>query len=51
MKILTKQSKENFDDMVANECQDKCVRMCLIDIQVTKSQSIMETQSGNHGCP
>ena len=32
--------------MVVNEHLGKCVKVCLIDIQVTKSQSDMEKDNG-----
>ena len=39
---------KNLGDVVANEHLGKCVKVCLTNIQVTESQSIMETWSGEH---
>ena len=49
MKILEKWSQKYFGDVVAKECLGKCVKVCLSDIQVTESQCIMETRSGEYG--
>ena len=49
MKILGRRSWKNLSDMVANEHLGKCVKVCLTDIQVSESQSIMETRSGKYG--
>ena len=35
---------QNLGDMVINQCLDNCVKVCLTDILVTKSQSDMETR-------
>ena len=43
------QSWKNLGDVVANEHLGKCVKVCLTDIQVSKSQNIMETRSGEYG--
>ena len=49
MEILNRQSQKNWGDAVANEHLGKCVKVCLTDIWVTKSQSNMETQACKYG--
>ena len=49
MKILERQSQKNLGDAVANKDLDKCARMCLTDIWVTKIQSDMETWACKYG--
>ena len=39
----------NLGDVVANEHLSKCVKVCLTDILVTKSQSNMETWDCKYG--
>ena len=46
MKMQETWSWKNLGDVVTNECLGKCVRMCLTDIQVAESQSIMEKPEG-----
>ena len=45
---IGREVSKNLGDMVANDCLGKCVKVCLTDIWVTESQSIMETQSGEY---
>ena len=40
---------KNLDDAVTNEHLGKCVKVCLTNIQVTKSQSNMETWACKYG--
>ena len=44
-----KKKKKKIGDAVANEHLGKCVKVCLTDIWVTESQSVMETRSGEYG--
>ena len=49
MEMLKRQSWKNLGDMVANEHLGKCVKVCLTDIWVTKSQRDMETWACKYG--
>ena len=40
---------KNLGDVVPNEHLGKCVKVCLTNIHVTKSQSNMETQDCKYG--
>ena len=44
MSTQKRQSHKYLGDVVINQHQDNCVKVCLTNIQVTKSQSNMETQ-------
>ena len=50
MKILERQPQKNLGDAVASEHLDKCVRMCLTDIGVTKNQNDMEKRQCKYCC-
>ena len=45
MKILKRQSLKNLGDAVANKHLGKCVKVCLTNIQVTKSQKHYEDKT------
>ena len=43
-----KRQSHNVGDAVINQHQENCIKLCLTDIQVTKSQSGMETQQSTY---